>query len=128
VAGRFERQVLAALRPGDSERYELDPGRARTLARSLRQAAEGPDGPAELERAVALVVALEGHLESPSAAERLRSLLEADGAAKAVLTERFAPDAARPRPRNPATPLQAPLHGSPGPAVLRFGQRGPGRR
>ena len=85
MVARFERMLLDALQPGRAERFELPAHRLAALTRVLERAAEGPDADAEIDRALRLVVALKGRLASPTAAERLRSVLRAVPAVKAHL-------------------------------------------
>lgn len=87
VVVRFERALLDALlpAPGGEERFELPERCLPWLVSVLERAAVAPNADREIERALRLVVALDGSLKSPTAAERLRSVLRSVPAVKAHL-------------------------------------------
>ncbi len=79
---RFEAALLDALLPSGPERFELPLRSLPWLTSVLERVAVGPQADREIERALRLVVALNGSLKSPTAAQRLRSVLRAVPAVK----------------------------------------------
>jgi hypothetical protein len=77
VTACFEPALLAALRRGETERFELPPATRPRLEAALAAGLAGEAPEREIERALQLVVALEGPLGSPTAAEALRAVLRA---------------------------------------------------
>lgn len=77
VTACFEPALLAALRRGEVERFELPPASRPRLEAALAAGLAGETPERELERALRLVVALDGPLGSPTAAETLRAVLRA---------------------------------------------------
>jgi hypothetical protein len=82
---RLEAAIVDRLRRGDRERYVLGAKDAMPLARILESTLRGPNAVAEVIRALALSVALERYLESPSAAESVRALLRSEPSAVRLL-------------------------------------------
>jgi hypothetical protein len=81
----IERTVVAVLRIGDLERYELDEEGAAYVARVLATVVERENAVEELSRLLALIAALRGELESPRAADTLESIARANARAVAII-------------------------------------------
>lgn len=86
---RFENAVLNALEHGDEERFVLPAHHLAGLTRQLHFAVSGPHAPAEVDRALRLIIALESKLASPTAADQLREVLRGDAKVREVLKRRY---------------------------------------
>jgi hypothetical protein len=75
---RLERAIVSRLGHGTSELYAIDPGALPALSHVLASVLKGPDAAAEVIRGLALSVALENELRSPSAAIAIHGLLRSD--------------------------------------------------
>ncbi len=82
---RFERAVHGALLPGGQERFELPQHALPWLTSVLARVAASSNADVEIERGLRLICALKGTLASPTAAERLRSVMRSVPEVKAHL-------------------------------------------
>lgn len=93
VAVRLEQVVLGQLRRARTQRFELAPSGPKVLARALERAVAGPNAKAELQRFLQLIVALDGRLGSPDAAQALREVLRGCARARMLALRWFSPGA-----------------------------------
>ncbi len=85
---RLELAIVASLRVGAAERYELDAGELPALSRILQARLQRPTASRELLAALKLAEALEV-LESPSAARAIIGLLRSEPEAVALIRKRI---------------------------------------
>src|SRR5215470_17799053 len=85
MAFRLEAAIIDRLKRGHAERYVLGPRDCVALALVLESTLRTPNAVAEVIRALAVSVALDRYLESPSAAESVRALLRSEPAAIRLL-------------------------------------------
>lgn len=71
----LEQAVLDALRPGQRERFELEPRDTPRVRATLARVLRGRSAAEEVHRLIDLISALHRRLSSPTAAERLRDVL-----------------------------------------------------
>lgn len=81
----FERALMAVLRRGQTERFELWSSSRSAVERAFHRAVTSPAGSDELHRALQLVVAFEKKLGSPGVAEQLRSVIRGSAEGQALL-------------------------------------------
>lgn len=84
----LERAILARLRVGAEEPYELDADALQSLGRVLARVMRGNNAMAEVHRALQLITAFERELESPSVADALVELLRSDPDARELVRTR----------------------------------------
>ena len=89
LAMRLEQAIVARLRVGEAERYELDPGELPALSRILQARLRKPTASEELLAALKLAEAMEETLESPSAARAIIELLRSEPEAVALIRKRI---------------------------------------
>src|SRR5687767_3331694 len=70
-----EQVILAALRRGSEQRYELDLEGARRIALVIQSVLDRPNAIAELRRTLEIAAALRRELGSPAAADALEQVL-----------------------------------------------------
>ena len=74
----FEACLHTVLHDGTEERFELRPGFEAALLAVLHEQLQGPNAALEVDRALRLMLDLEGPMESPSAGAGLRAMLAGD--------------------------------------------------
>ena len=84
---RTERAVLNSLMAGQDERFALAPFSAGAVKVALQASLQTEDAICEVRRLLQLIAALDGPLESPTAAEALRNVIRADPDATALIPQ-----------------------------------------
>ena len=89
VAHRIDNVIFAVLCKGTCEKFELTEDAARQLRAAFEGMMKRPGAESEVRRLLAIAVALERELESPTAASTLLAILRADPIASLIVSTKI---------------------------------------